>query len=283
MDLASQLAPFRQRVIDRLQVALPPEETEPQRLYAAMRYGAASPGKCVRGCWVYASGQTLGIPLERLDRIACAMELIHAYSLVHDDLPYMDDDDFRRGKPSCHKAFDEVTALLAGNGILTCAIQEIATDETMSDSERNAIIQHIVQTVLSLLAGQQMDIELLNVKDCNIDTLENIYRQKTGCLIFSSIMLPTQLASLDDATQAALKTYALNVSLAFQVRDDLEDIEQDEDEDRPTYPALIGREATCKFLRGLGEDALKAIENFGDQAELLRTMGTWVAIDPVSN
>ena len=283
MELAAELAPLRQRVMDRIQEILPSEEKAPRRLHAAMRYSALSPGKCVRACWVYASGQAIGIEAPRLDRLACAIELVHTFSLIHDDLPFMDDDDVRRGKPSCHKAFDEATALLAGDALIICSINEVASDPNLSADETRAILKQLCQATGSfgMVGGQQLDMDVLNTPDCTIETLEQIYRLKTGCLIHASVMLPTALLSPQDPRHEALGVYANNVSLAFQVRDDLEDVEQDADEDRPTYPSLLGHEETCKLLSQMGEQALASLESFGKEADLLRTLGAWVANDPV--
>ncbi len=283
MDLIAKLAPLRQRVIARIEEVLPPAEVAPQRLHAAMRHGAASPGKCVRACWVYSSGQATGIDASRLDRIACATELVHAYSLIHDDLPCMDDDDIRRGQPSCHKAFGEATALLTGNALLICAFNEVASDPDLSASEARSILDQFCQASGScgMIGGQQLDMSVLDAPECTVEMLEQIYRLKTGCLIYASVMMPTTLIPPEDPRREALKQYAENVSLAFQVRDDLEDIEQDTDEERPTYPSLLGHAETCKLLAGLGEQALAALEGFGEEAELLRDLGTWVAVDPV--
>ena len=285
MNLTAELAPLRQRIVDRLEKVLPESETPPENLHAAMRHGALVPGKCVRGCLVYASGQALGIDMERLDRLACAMELVHAYSLVHDDLPCMDDDDIRRGRPSCHAAYGEATALLAGNALLLCAIMEVAGDEKSSETQRSAGVGRLCKAAGSfgMVGGQQMDIELENTTECQIDLLNEVYRLKTGCLFHVAVMLPTELMQITQEQSDALDTYGRKIGLAFQIRDDLEDMEQDallaDNGVRPTYPVLLGVEESRKRLSGLGTEALDALDVFGDQAGLLRSLCQWLTAD----
>ncbi len=282
MNLATELAPLRQRIIDRLEEVLPKSEVAPEHLHAAMRHGALVPGKCVRGCLVYASGRALGIEVERLDRFACALELVHAYSLVHDDLPCMDDDDIRRGRPSCHAAYGEATALLAGNALLLCAIAEVSGDREASGEQRSASIDRLCQAAgsLGMVGGQQLDIEMENAEEYQIDSLNEVYRLKTGCLFHTSVMLPTELVQASPEQSDALDTYARKIGLAFQVRDDLEDMEQDAqlagDGTRPTYPVLLGVEESRRQLSDLGTEALAALDVFGDQADLLRSLGRWL-------
>ena len=282
MDLAIELAPLRQRIIDRLEKVLPSPEIAPEHLHAAMRHGALVPGKCVRGCLVYASGQTLGIEVERLDRFACALELVHAYSLVHDDLPCMDDDDIRRGRPACHAAYGEATALLAGNALLLCAITEVLGDEESSGEQRSAGLKRLCQAAgsLGMVGGQQMDLELEDATECQIGLLDEVYRLKTGCLFHASVLLPAELVEVDQEQKDALDTYGRIIGLAFQVRDDLEDMEQDAslagNGARPTYPVLLGVEESRRRLSDLGARALAALDVFGDQADLLRLLGRWL-------
>ena len=265
---------------------LPGSEVAPEHLHAAMRHGALLPGKCVRGCLVYASGQALGIETERLDRFACALELVHAYSLVHDDLPCMDDDDLRRGRPSCHVAYGEATALLAGNALLLCAITEVLGDREFSGEQRSASVERLCQAAgsLGMVGGQQMDLELENTGECQVDLLDEVYWRKTGCLFHASVMLPTELAPASPEQIDALDTYGRKIGLAFQVRDDLEDMEQDAQPaaggTRPTYPVLLGAGESRKRLSELGSEALAALDVFGGEADLLRSLGRWLTAGP---
>lgn len=282
MNLTTELAPLRQRITDRLEKVLPAPEVAPEHLHAAMRHGALVPGKCVRGCLVYASGRALGIEVERLDRLACALELVHAYSLVHDDLPCMDDDDIRRGRPSCHAAYGEATALLAGNALLLCAITEVLGDKGSSGEQRSASVGRLCRAAgsLGMVGGQQLDLELEEATECQIDLLDEVYRLKTGCLFHVSVMLPTELIQVSQEQREALDTYGRKIGLAFQVRDDLEDMEQDaqlaDNGIRPTYPVLLGVEESRRRLSELGTQALAALDIFGDQADLLRSLGRWL-------
>ena len=244
-----------------------------------MRHGALVPGKCVRGCLVYASGQALGIDVARLDRLACALELVHAYSLVHDDLPCMDDDATRRGRPSCHAAYGEATAMLAGNALLLCAIREISGDEMSSGAHRSAAVDRLCKAAGSfgMVGGQQMDIELEDTWECQINLLDEIYRLKTGCLFHAAVMLPTELVQIKQEQKDGLDSYGRKIGLAFQIRDDIEDVEQDAllagDGSRPTYPTLLGIEESRRRLSELGAQALAGLEMFGEQADLLRSLG----------
>lgn len=276
MTLAAELSALRQRIVDRLAQVLPDEKTAPATLHAAMRHGALPPGKCVRGCLVYASGRALGLEPAPLDRAACAMELVHAFSLVHDDLPCMDDDALRRGQPSCHAAYGETAALLAGNALLLVAVEELAGATEWPAAQRSACVAHLCREAgaAGMIGGQLMDMELPNAAAGSLETLNEVYRRKTGCLIHAAVMLPTELAAPEEAQRQALDAYGSNIGLAFQIRDDLEDVEQDrpdaDDDAPPTYPSLIGMPASRERLAELGADALAALADFGPQADLLR-------------
>ena len=276
MDLIAEISELRQRIVDRLREVLPEENTAPEKLHAAMRYGVLEPGKCVRGCLVYASGMALGIERTRLDRLACAVELVHAFSLIHDDLPCVDNDSIRRGRPSCHVVYGEATAMLAGNALLLCAINEVAADEGLQASQRNVGVGRLCRATgsVGLVGGQQLDIELENTAEYGLDMIEGVYKRKTGCLIHASVMLPTELVSISQSWRDALDSYGWKVGLAFQIRDDLKDMAQDSRLEKPdsqhTYPTFLGVEPSRKRLADLGERALKELEGFGDQANLLR-------------
>ena len=218
--------------------------------------------------------------------MACALELVHAYSLVHDDLPCMDDDAVRRGRPSCHATYGEATAMLAGNALLLCAINEILGDEMSSGAQRSAGVERLCEAAGSfgMVGGQQMDIDLENTKECQIDLLDEVYRLKTGCLFHAAVMLPTELVEIDPEQKDGLDTYGRKIGLAFQVRDDLEDMEQDAllaaEGVRPTYPTLLGIEESRNRLSELGAEALEGLEAFGEQAYLLRSLARWLTAGP---
>ncbi|MEJ2396589.1 MAG: (2E,6E)-farnesyl diphosphate synthase, partial [Candidatus Thiodiazotropha sp.] len=253
--LKAYMASCQQRVEAALEHHLPSETTLPTRLHQAMRYSALSGGKRIRPLLVYAAGQAVGVTPERLDMPACAVELIHAYSLVHDDLPAMDDDDLRRNQPTCHKAFDEATAILVGDALQTLAFQVLCCGEGIqSDAEtRLKMMQTLTRASGSrgMAGGQAIDLESVG-KELNLTELENLHIHKTGALIRASVRLATLLnPALDETKRNALDRYAKCVGLAFQIRDDILDVEgeteilgktqgKDLAQDKPTYPALLG-------------------------------------------
>lgn len=283
MNLAKELAPLRQRIIDRLDAALPDAECTPQKLHAAMRHSAQLPGKCIRGCLVYASGRALGIAAARLDRLACALELVHAYSLVHDDLPCMDDDDERRGRPACHIAYGEATAVLAGNALLLCALNEILDDATLTGTQRAMAAKRLCTATgaAGMIGGQQMDLDLETLPECDIAWLDAVYRHKTASLLHAAVMLPTEYLENPPEQARALDAYGWKIGLAFQIRDDLQDIRQDAragaDASAPTSPSLLGVAQSRQRLTELATDAQAELEKFDARADLLRGIAQWLA------
>ncbi|PZP25221.1 (2E,6E)-farnesyl diphosphate synthase [Pseudomonas kuykendallii] len=261
------------------------------RLYQAMRYSVMNGGKRVRPILVYAACEALGGDAEQADNAACAVELIHAYSLVHDDLPAMDDDDLRRGQPTTHKAFDEAAAILAGDGLQSLAFSVLAEPSAPSAS---AEIRLRMLTTLAraagpegMVGGQAIDLESVG-RQIDQRALESMHRHKTGALIEASVCLGA-LASgrADDAALAALQTYAQAIGLAFQVQDDILDVEsdtatlgktqgKDQAQDKPTYPALLGLEPAKAYALDLRDQALAALEAFGERAEPLRDLARFI-------
>lgn len=284
-------AQCQQRVdaaLERLFVAPQPEL---QRLYQAMRYSVTNGGKRVRPLLVYAACEALGGNIEHADGAACAVELIHAYSLVHDDLPAMDDDDLRRGKPTTHKAFDEAAAILAGDGLQTLAFEVLSNAELNPHNaeQRLAMIATLARASgpAGMVGGQAIDLGSVG-QALGQTALENMHRHKTGALIEASVTLGA-LASGNAAPTAlaALQRYAQAIGLAFQVQDDILDIEsdthtlgktqgKDQANDKPTYPAILGLQNAKGYALELRDQALAALENLGSAAEPLRMLARYI-------
>jgi geranylgeranyl pyrophosphate synthase len=290
-QLETAMGTGRQRVDTALSGWLPPENKHPARLHQAMRYAALNGGKRVRPTLVYAAGAALGVTADQLDAPACAVELIHAYSLVHDDLPAMDDDDLRRGKPTVHKAYDEATAILTGDALQALAFHILAHDAQMTvpAEMRLRMIDLLSEAAGSrgMVGGQAIDLAAVG-QSLNIAELEDMHIHKTGALIRASVMLGALCAA--DASEDAIKAldhYAKHIGLAFQIRDDILDIEAptgtlgktqgaDAARNKPTYPALLGLEGARQRAEELHQDALKALSGFDDRADTLRALSFYI-------
>ncbi len=249
-----------------------------------MRYAALAPGKRVRPLLVYAAGETLSVPIERLDGPACAVELIHAYSLVHDDLPAMDDDDLRRGRPTCHRAYDEATAILVGDALQTLAFEVLSRDHAMiaDPSRRLGMIALLAGASGSkgMAGGQMVDIEAAG-KRMERAGLDEMHLMKTGALIRASVLLGADsLAEVNDVTLKRLEHFGNRIGLAFQIQDDILDATgeaarlgktagADAARDKPTYTGILGVEAARRALSEVYSDALDTLEPFGESAEPL--------------
>lgn len=293
-SLHAYLKLCRHRVDTALDHWLPKAEVLPGRLHRAMRYSCLGEGKRIRPILVYATGQALEVPTERLDGPACAIELIHAYSLIHDDLPAMDDDDLRRGHPTCHRKFDQATAILAGDALQTLAFQVLTRDKRMQTSAGTRLEMISSLAIASgsrgMVGGQALDIAATGQK-LDIVQLENMHIHKTGALIRASVKLgclTAQDASGDlDAQARHLDRYAKCIGLAFQVRDDILDVEgstdtlgktngKDAATDKPTYPALLGLEGAREKARNLVEEALENLHGFEQEADPLRDIAQYI-------
>lgn len=271
---------WRQRVETALDHWLPSAGTAPGQLHAAMRYAALSGGKRIRPLLVYATGRAAGVDEAALDGAAAAVEIIHAYSLIHDDLPAMDDDDLRRGQPTCHRAFDEATAILAGDALQALAFHILASDPALSvaPATRLAMIDTLAVASGSrgMAGGQAIDLAAVG-HELSLAELENMHIHKTGALIRASVHMAALCAeSLDEAARDQLGRYAACIGLAFQIRDDILDIEGDTQtlgktqgadiaRNKPTFPGLLGLDAAKAHARGLYEEALAALDGFDAQ------------------
>ncbi len=282
---------YTQRLQQTLEKWLPAGSIHPIRLHQAMRYSALSGGKHFRPMLMYAAGETLRLEPELLDGPAAAIELIHAYSLIHDDLPAMDDDDLRRGQPTCHKAFDEATAILAGDALQALAFQVLASDSEMTRDphQRARIIQIVADAIGSrgMAGGQAVDLEAQG-RRLSPAELESMHIHKTGALIRASVLCACySCPELADDDLAALDHYGKSVGLAFQIQDDIldetgttESIGKRSGADRargkPTYPALFGLQESKRLAGELIDSALESLGALGARAAALRWLAEYV-------
>lgn len=271
------------RVEETLEQLLPRPEIEPCRLHTAMRYAVLGGGKRIRPMLVYAAGEALGVDPRRLDRAAGAVELIHAYSLIHDDLPAMDDDALRRGRPTCHLAFDEATAILAGDALQTLAFQTLAEATDLDPPTRIAMVGNLARASGSrgMAGGQALDLASAGAP-LDVARLEHLHIHKTGALIRASArMAVLARGNLESELGDRLDRYAKCIGLAFQIQDDVLDVEgdsgltgktggRDQALDKATYPAVVGLADAKEMADALIGDALSAISVFGPSADPLR-------------
>ncbi|MCQ2030067.1 polyprenyl synthetase family protein [Stutzerimonas zhaodongensis] len=281
----------QQRVDSSLETLFHPPRPQLERLYQAMRYSVMNGGKRVRPLLVYAACEALGGDSAKADGAACAVELIHAYSLVHDDLPAMDDDDLRRGQPTTHKAFDEACAILAGDGLQSLAFEALAGD-ALNPSDPSLRLEMFTSLARAagpagMVGGQAIDLGSVGLK-LDRTALELMHRHKTGALIEASVRLGALASGQADAAKlASLQQYAQAIGLAFQVQDDILDVESDTAtlgkhqgadiaRDKPTYPALLGMESAKAYALELRDLALEAVAPFGERAEPLRQLACFI-------
>ncbi|MGQ4583873.1 farnesyl diphosphate synthase [Lysobacter sp. F60174L2] len=289
--LDPQLAAWRERSDAALAAALPAIDAEPRALHAAMRHAALLGGKRMRPLLVHASGALFDADPLALDAPAVAVELIHAYSLVHDDLPAMDDDELRRGQPTVHVAFDEATAILAGDALQSLAFAVLA-DAPVDADTRVELLRTLATAAGSngMCGGQALDLGATgDGSTLTVAELEHLHRCKTGALIRAAVRMGASCGHAGTADLARLDDYADALGLAFQVRDDILDVEgdsatlgktagKDAAQDKATFPALIGMQASRERLAQLGAGMLDALEPFGKRADALRELGR-LAVD----
>jgi len=291
----SELGPALQTLIVRAEQALdrslPPAEHSPAELHRAMRYAVLGGGKRLRPLLVYAAGHALGEDGPQLDAAACAVELIHAYSLVHDDLPAMDDDALRRGRPTCHIVFGEAMAILAGDALQALAFEILADDSSQHTDPTTsmAMLRALGRAcgAEGMAGGQALDLAAVG-HPLTLNELEHMHACKTGALIRASVQLGALVAGADGDTLQALDRYAHAVGLAFQVRDDILDVEgesavigktagKDAAAAKPTFPSIIGLDASHARLAELIDTALAAIAPLGERAALLEELALYAA------
>lgn len=285
------LRAYQLRVDQALIARLPDSDDPSTQLPVAMKYAVTNGGKRVRPVLAYATGKALGISIERLDTPACALEMMHAYSLVHDDLPAMDDDDLRRGKPTCHKAFDEAIAILAGDALQALAFTVLALnpDPELSDQAKLLMIKELggASGAEGMAAGQAIDLEAVG-NTLNLEQLENMHRHKTGALIKASVLIPAMMTlQPGDTTLQRLDDYAAAVGLSFQIVDDILDVVSDTETlgktqgadialNKPTYPALLGLEGAREHAQNMHNKALAALQGLGAEFDELRNLSTYI-------
>ena len=282
------LSLYRARANRALAACLPAADLPPAQLHEAMRYAVLDGGKRVRATLVYAAGEAVGGDAALFDAPACAVELMHAYSLVHDDLPSMDDDDLRRGKPACHRAFGEANALLAGDALQSAAFQVLS--EGASQARRGmdmiATLAHASGS-LGMAGGQAIDLAAVDTQP-SLHELENMHRHKTGALIRASIRLGALCGANTSTGQLAqLDAYAACIGLAFQVRDDILDVEADTETlgktqgadmalNKPTYSSLLGLAAARQKADELHRRAIAELADFDGRADPLRGLSAFI-------
>ena len=285
------MAQCHERLDTYLDATLPAATTHPAHLHEAMRYAVLGEGKRIRPTLVYAGGLAVGANQQALDAPAGAIEFIHAYSLIHDDLPAMDDDELRRGKPSCHCAFGEATAILAGDALQSLAFQVLANNTAtgVTDSTRLKMIKTLALASGSrgMAGGQAIDLAATGQVQ-NIAELEDMHIHKTGALIRASLVLGALNGTDTDSTQLEkLDHYAKCIGLAFQIRDDILDVEGeaatlgknpgvDQSGEKSTYPALMGLEAARQRADELHSEAMDSLEGFDASADPLRLISLYI-------
>ena len=288
-DAREFLVSCRALIDSQLDRLIPKDSEEPERVHSAIRWSLFAGGKRFRPALLLATGQTFGASVEDLLRAACALEMIHTYSLIHDDLPSMDNDDLRRGRPTCHIKFDEATAILAGDALQTLAFQTIAEDEGLAPALRVQLIAEIARaagTPEGMVAGQAHDLAAES-RDVAGSELELIHHRKTGALIRAAARCGAIIAGASDGALEAVTEYATNLGLLFQITDDLLDVTataedlgktpgKDARSRKATYPAVYGIEATRAQLEVVHRAACSALERIDRPAELLRSIADFI-------
>ncbi|MFI4889757.1 MAG: polyprenyl synthetase family protein [Steroidobacterales bacterium] len=290
-SIERRLRAYQARIEHVLDAVLPGADVIPQRLHAAQRYSVLGGGKRLRPLLVYCTGEALGVDATLLDAPAAAVELIHSYSLVHDDLPAMDDDDLRRGRPTTHKAFDVATAILVGDALQVLAFSLLTEDRSgqLSADARLEMIRILAagSGTAGMAGGQAIDLAAVG-RVLDLTELEAMHRLKTGALIRSSVMMAAVCAKdLPAAARQALDGYAQDIGLAFQIQDDILDVEgntqvlgktvgADAARAKPTYTSILGLEAAKERAQSLKHRACKHLEILGERGQVLAWLASYV-------
>ena len=295
-EFAARVAACQERIERVLEQALALPDPGTPRLREAMRYSVLGAGKRLRPTLVYLAGEALGAPLVRLDVPAAAVELIHVYSLVHDDLPAMDDDDLRRGRPTCHRAYDEATAILVGDALQALAFAVLAK-EPMPDTPASARLEMLrvlarATGTSGMAGGQALDLAAVG-RTLTVTAIENMHRRKTGALIQCSVLLGAMAAGVTAGPElAALDQFGAEVGLAFQIQDDILDVSgdtallgkstgADAAHLKPTYPRTVGLASARARAKGLRDAAIAALDPLGGRGAVLAELANFV-VDRVS-
>lgn len=290
MSIDQLLASYRERADRALAERLPGTEGKLSQLHRAMHYACLQGGKRVRPALVYATGSGLGAPLAQLDAAAAAVEMVHAYSLVHDDLPAMDDDDLRRGQPTAHIQFDEATAILAGDALQPLAFEILCEDPALGVDADTRL--RLLRTLLDaaghngMVYGQAIDLDAVQ-QSLSLEQLQHMHRHKTGAIIKAAVAMGGQVAGADDATLAQLERYAEAIGLAFQIADDILDVVadtdtlgkrqgSDADNHKPTYVSLLGLDGARQHAQACHAEALDALRPLPEALAPLAQLSAYI-------
>jgi len=285
----NRIAYYTERVTEKLDEVLPPASQPPKRLHDAMRYAVFNGGKRIRPLLVYATGECLGLEEQVLDAPAAAIELIHTFSLVHDDLPAMDDDDLRRGKPTLHRRFDEATAILAADALQPLAFSVLADIRDVAAPTRTRLVKLVAVACGStgMTGGQSMDLAAEG-RSLSAEEIEHMYSLKTGALIHAAVLSASMLDDKLSADRAsAIDAFGRTIGIAFQIKDDLLDVEgdtavigkqagADQRLGKATYPGLMGTDEARRRCDSLLHNSLEQLDDFGNDADSLRWLARYI-------
>ncbi|HYJ90157.1 MAG TPA: farnesyl diphosphate synthase [Pyrinomonadaceae bacterium] len=285
-DLDNFFGKVRSLVDAKLDELVPSGETAPARLYEAIRWSLFGGGKRFRPALVFATGRVFGADDEALLRTAAAVEMIHTYSLIHDDLPAMDDDDLRRGRATAHKKFDEATAILAGDALQAMAFEAMARDEGLSESLRLRLVAELSVAAGRMVAGQQLDLEAEG-KPVDVNAIERIHRGKTGALIRFSVRAGGLIAGANIEEMRALTAFGEKLGLLFQITDDILDVTSTSEElgktagkdlvsNKATYPEVLGLEGSRALAKRIATEAMDVLKSLARDSVLLQDICLYV-------